>query len=210
MNDFAKTIYEKFFMRDLVGKIVPGAIIFFTAYTIILKPLDLQFSFPEYLNWLVGVILFASFLIIGLCVQMFGELLGLHSTHPKPLQIFFIRTKHGKKARELFDDRREKIQHSSNITDSSKDQREHFVVLKEGSGNTAVALFISFLVFNTKFSFKTNWQFYLIILILSILRYWSHLVHRSRQAYHEIKVLKLKGRNNYDEESIEKYIGRKL
>ena len=209
MNDFAKTIYEKFFMRDLVGKIVPGAIIFFTAYTIIPKPLFIAFSFPKYLNWLVGVILIASFLIIGLCVQMFGELLGLHSAHPKPLRVLFRKTKKGKKARELFDDRNEKIDQPK-ISDYAKDRRERFVVLKEGSGNNAVALFISFLAFITKFSFKTNWQFYIIILILSILCYWSHVVHRSRQAYYEIKVLKLKDHEDYNKESIKKYIGSKL
>ncbi|MBC8527387.1 MAG: hypothetical protein H8D22_11150 [Candidatus Cloacimonetes bacterium] len=210
MNGFAKTLYEKFFMRDLVGKIVPGAIIFLTAYTIIINSSDIiVFSFPKYLNLLVGVILFASFLILGLCVQMFGELLGLHSAHPRPLRILFFKTKLGKKSRELFDDRNEKIEQEK-ISDYAKDRRERFVVLKEGSGNTAVALFISFLVFITKFSFKTNWRFYIIILILSILCYWAHVVHRTRQAYYEIKVLKLKGHKDYDEESIEKYIGRKL
>jgi hypothetical protein len=67
-----------------------------------------------------------------------GEVLGLHSAHPRSLSI--LRTNQGQEARRLFRARQALFQ--KRAEESQKKQRERYVCLKEGSGNLSLSLFM--------------------------------------------------------------------
>jgi len=209
MAEFANILYKQFFLRDLLGKIVPGAIVFLALYSIIPKETVSVVSMPDSLDWLLGLVLFASFMLFGICVQTIGELSGLHSAHPRPL-IAFLQNEKGVKARNLFRERQARFGKEAN--DSQKEQRERYVYLKEGTGNFALALFIS------AFAVWGQWQLMILMVLISVLAYFTHMMSRSRQGYYEMKVLGLMpkaGEKNeqetrYIQEDIDKYIGREL
>jgi hypothetical protein len=95
------------------------------------------------------------------------------------------------------------------MTQLAASQRERFVALKEGSGNVAFALFLSSHSFINKF--RDNYLLILLLIILSSILYWSHIVHRSRQAYYEIDLLGLTNSDkNYQGKNLKKYIGKRL
>jgi hypothetical protein len=138
--EFANILYKNFFLRDLLGKIVPGAIAFLALYSIIPKDAVSIVSIPHTFDWLLGLVLFVSFMLFGTCVQTIGELLGLHSAHPRPL-VAFLRNEKGVTARDLFRGRMARFAKEAN--DTEKEQRERYIYLKEGTGNFALALLIS-------------------------------------------------------------------
>ena len=191
MGDFVNVLYKEFFLRDILGKIVPGTLVLISLFL---------FDPQEGLKGLVGSILpywsmkwiwLISSYFLGLGLQVLGELLGLLSAHPRPFRIFFYITEKGKKARESFRFRQVKFQEFTNKY--QKEQRERYVYLKEGSGNVAFGL----LLLAGAYVYKTcileihplNCILVGTILSVAIVLGFAHCVHRSRQAYYEKKVL---------------------
>ncbi len=197
MNDFAKVLYEKFFMRDFMGKLGPGAVfLVMVAYTLRGETLDIS-RVPTAILWVAGLP-FAY--LIGLGVQILGELLGLHSATPAPRYILFIPTKFS--VNTEFDKRLALIGKAKECewTVNAKEQRERFLVLKEASGNMSIAL-----LFGSIIAWSGLWGanlsiFYKIacILVAGVL-YLSHRIHAIRQANYETKVLREVGLLSEDE-----------
>jgi hypothetical protein len=105
MGDLAKILYEKFFMRDLLGKVGPG----FVATFAVLKTLDVDVTAVvprKEALWLLWVAALPALYIAGLALQISGERLGLHSASPKPrFLLFFSTTGNWAKANEDHDRR---------------------------------------------------------------------------------------------------------
>ena len=195
MSDFASIIYEKFFVRDLLGKILPGFIVTITLFSIC----DIQnFSdlIPFYeIRSILWVIILPWSLLTGLALQILGELLGLHSSSPRPKRIFFIipTCEAWKKVNKHFKKRLTKLKNASDTewTINAKEQRERFVYLKEGSGNLSLSLL--FLFIYLLISDKGYIQVLIPLFIFTLLLYWSHLLFATRQAEFEIRTMKESG-----------------
>lgn len=191
MGDFAKILYEKFFMRDLLGKIGPG----FVATFAVLVALDVDATtiVSEKTLWLLWVVAIPTLYIAGLSLQILGEQLGLHSASPKPryFLLFFSTTGNWAKANEDHDKRLVLTRNAPPYKwgDGAKQQLERFIYLKEGSGNFALALLVVLLsLFFDPTDLSTAIIIVLVIVILAL--FSSHVIHAKRQARFEILSLK--------------------
>lgn len=207
MGDFAKILYEGFFLRDLLGKIAPGGIVMMALFLTVPDVLKQALSVPDGIGWFFGLVLFAASLLLGLALQILGEFLGLLSAHPRPL--WFRRTERGQEARRLF--RARDALFPKKAEKSQKGVRERYVYLKEGSGNLAFAFFM------LAGALYGHPLAAIILAIIAAVLYYTHVVHRTRQAYYEMNVLGLlpdaptsPGIEKYTVEEIERYIGRDL
>ena len=204
MSDIIKVLYEKFLMRDLLGKVSPG----FVAVATVLSALDVKIAnlFPdERFLWILWVSALPVLFLVGLALQIVGEFIGLCSPSPRPRYILFRvgnlicwglhkLTKcdiflNWRNVNEDFDQR------VSIICSAPKEvleghfqaNYERFVYLKEGSGNMALVLFVVWiwLLQNTKWT-----DIRCIFLVALALALWaSHWLHAYRQAKFEILTL---------------------
>ena len=93
MDDFAKILYRKFFLRDVLGKIAPGliattAFLYFvgiTPETVVPKLVP-----NDNWRWLFFIAAVPIFHSIGLGLQIAGEWTGAHSYSPRPHHLLFI------------------------------------------------------------------------------------------------------------------------
>jgi len=188
MADFAKILYEKFLMRDVLGKVAPGGIVVLILLQAIGYPLSVlsTLKLPE--SGLAYFIVLPLFYLIGVALQIIAELLGLHSASPRPRYVFFRpATGNWAKLNEDFDARLAIIKSAptDKWIDGAKEQRERFVYLKEGSGNMAIALLIAAVILLV----KIQGYLFLICFTISIILYKSHIMHAERQAKYEINTL---------------------
>jgi hypothetical protein len=210
MGDLANVLYKQFFLRDLLGKVVPGTMVLLALYSIIPQEARNALALPDGSSWYMGLIWFAFSLVLGLGLQVVAEGLGFHSAHPRPLTICFRRYEKGEKVRDLFRSRQAQFQKTA--TESQKEQRERYVYLKEGSGNVAFGLLF------LAAAHLHNRQLLVTILIVALVLWYTHIVHRPRQAYYEIKVLDLlpdpsgvgDPHGKYSSDEIAKFIGKEL
>lgn len=197
MSDFAKVLYEKFFMRDYMGKLGPGAVVLvMVGYMLHGEGLDIS-RVPTALLWVPGLP-FAY--LIGLGVQILSELLGLHSASPAPRYILFIETKFS--ANTELDERMALIGKATDTqwTVNAKEQRERFVVLKEASGNMSMAVLIGLVLAWSGLGGANISVFHKVagIVIVGVL-YLSHRMNAIRQANYETNVLEKVGLLSGDE-----------
>ena len=197
MSDFAKVLYEKFFMRDFMGKLGPGAVVLaMVGYMLCGEGLAIS-RIPTALLWVAGLP-FAY--LIGLGVQILSELLGMHSASPAPRYILFSPTKFS--ANTELDTRMALISKATDTewTVNAKEQRERFVVLKEASGNMSMAVLIG-LVLAWFGLGGTNISVFLKVagIVVVCVLYLSHLIHANRQANYETNVLEKVGLLRNDE-----------
>jgi len=210
MGDLANILYKQFFLRDLLGKIVPGGLVALSLYSVLPEAARNALVVPNGSSWYVGLIWFALLLVLGLGLQIIAEWLGFHSAHPRPLTICFFRSAKGERARDLFRSRQADFQKTA--TEAQKEQRERYVYLKEGSGNVAFGLLFLAAIYHS------HWELLVAILAVALILWYTHIVHRSRQAYYEMKVLNLladssvgtKPPGAYTQEQISKFIGKEL
>lgn len=169
-------IYNKFYLRDLFGKIVPGLVLFLSIYIAVdhyLHNIGLQ------LNWILIIILLGSSWVLGFCVQSFGE------------SIFLIRyyTKNYNTESEFY---KCYILFQDKASTSEKENLERLVVIKEACGNYCSTLitggiFVHFVIWNAKgFCFfinclKTYWSLYLIAAFITVFLYRMHREHVKKQ-----------------------------
>jgi len=191
LGDFAKILYEKFFLRDVLAKITPGFVVL----------VAFVWSFLDHTIWdaLVnaqGLALWAIYLatlplcyITGLGLQIAGEVFGVHSPSPRPAGIWYFFWSDAKKA---FCDHRERLSSMQKIPDV-KDQRERYVVLKEASGNFCLALFVvGFGVFyvNPPWSSRGAIPILVFVVVAAFIMWVAHRIYGARQAAFEIRSLR--------------------
>ena len=202
MDSLLKVLYEKFFMRDILGKVTPGFIIVLT--------LLYFFGFTDYISnpnvqpkgpflFILYIIAIPICYLFGLGLQISGEIIALHSPSPKPLSFFCVyRRKSWIKA---FNEHRDRLAiintkiSEDNLRADIKAQRERFLYLKEGSGNLALALlFVSIIMIIKKpmspIILENRLSLIIILIICSLLLEITHYLHGSRQASFEIRALR--------------------
>lgn len=205
MNNLPKVLYEKFFLRDFLGKLGPGAMVTLLLFQTVGSP-------ESALRFLDGgfayFVTLPLFYVVGVSLQIIGERIGLHSSSPRPTHIFFFPTTgNWAKANEDFLTRYKLIRTapSEKWTNGLEEQRDRIVYLKEGAGNMALALAVSaiclFIMAQKSFS--------LLAVSGAFMLYISHIIYASRQAYFEISMLGAAGLLDPDtEESMITRIGR--
>ncbi len=195
--DIARIIYDDFFKRDLLGKLGPGSL----AVIAILDANQMDVFQLKVLKdhlWLLWIIALPTAYTLGLGLQILGELIGLHSGSPRPRYLLFFRTK-GKwrKTNDDFDNRLSLISNApvDQWLSTATRQRERFVVLKEASGNTALAVTVIFGCLLT--GHLVGWA--ILSGIVALVLYITHFLHAKRQATFEVNTLRRTGILNQDE-----------
>jgi hypothetical protein len=183
--EWLKYIYEKFFMRDLLGKITPGSVELYALVHLagVNDKVDVT-SWP----WPVWVLAAAASLITALAFQILAEWVGIHSASPRPRRVLFFPTwGNWKKINQDFRVRLSLITQATaqQWTPNAATQRERYVYLKEGSGNlgTAVLLVIPALALQDALICWALLAAFAIVLLA------THFVHAKRQAEHELHSL---------------------
>ena len=198
MNTLADVVYQKFFLRDILGKIVPGYVV----CTVLLDLFDLT-NTDLFLHWeLSSVVLvfteFGALYLAGFALQVAGELLGFLSASPKPHHVFFLPVGALKRwpmfARwwQVNEDSAERLFRMTSTTHQMNpktvEHRNFLSSLKEGSGNLALALFIGLM--NLWTSAGEPHLLSSVLLLLGIFFLWSgHLLFAKRQARFEVTAL---------------------
>jgi hypothetical protein len=118
------SIYDKFVLRDLFGKVVPGSLSMLSVAVGLYEPDDVNRLLAE-LHWSLIVIGAGVAWLMGFALQYTGQKLGLLKTHPGPSrQEFFPKW----------------VKFHATATDHQKIHAERLNVIKEACGNGAVAL----------------------------------------------------------------------
>lgn len=191
ISDIARIVYDDFFKRDLLGKVGPGSLVavaVLEVFQINIFSLQVLKMWP----WLFWIIALPIVYVLGLGLQITGELIGLHSSSPRPRYLFFFRSSgNWKSANDDLDNRISLISNAPPdkwLPGASK-QRERFVVLKEASGNMALAMIVIFVCLVNKHSIE--WT--ILSGIVAVVLYITHVLHAKRQATFEVNTLRHSG-----------------
>ena len=195
MEAFAKILYEQFFLRDALGKIAPGALTILAAIAVlspkfwghILSLNNEEFAGPFLFVFYVLVISICW--TVGLALQVVGEIIGLHSASSRPMGIFLIFGKKCKRrnlaALRYQRCRKQLIYQNLACNKDFKSNVERLVVLREASGNFALALLCASIFF----LIDNRCLISLALLAGGVLLLYSHYLHAAREAIFEIGTL---------------------
>ncbi|MEW6410415.1 MAG: hypothetical protein AB1488_09955 [Nitrospirota bacterium] len=199
MSDLAKILYERFFMRDVLGKVTPGFIVLLTflhLFGVNQLPIVPDMKLEGPIQVVVYVIIIPVCYLLGLGLQIFGESFGLHSPSPQPLK--FLLVLRLPSWAEAYNEHRNRLSMiNTKIADKDvradvKSQRERFVYLKEGSGNLALAFagLATALLFKSPDALKNESGTVIGLLFgLAAILEVSHYLHGARQSGFEIRAL---------------------
>ncbi|MGE0680313.1 MAG: hypothetical protein AB7P69_05320 [Candidatus Binatia bacterium] len=188
MDAFARVLYQKFFLRDVVGKIAPGGVV------VLALAQNLETMRTPGLP--LGLVLVALFFLIGLVLQVIGELLGLLSASPKPHHLFLLPVGWLQRILPLFtrwwqvnEDATERSVRllgvsSHQIVPEAFAYWEYLSALREGAGNLAVGLLAAVLLVASE-----NGQFGVLALLGFFVLLAAHKLLAKRQARFEITIL---------------------
>jgi hypothetical protein len=185
MDTFARILYQKFFLRDVVGKIAPGGL----AVLAVTQNLERLQSGGA----LLAFIALGVFFLLGLGLQVVGELIGLLSASPKPHHVFLLPVgwlqrlpmcAHWWRVNEDATERLLRLQCAlpGQVSAEALAYWEYLASLREGAGNLALALLV------TAVSFETG-AIGVVALLLFFLLWSSHKLFAKRQARFEISLL---------------------
>lgn len=131
MADLFQAFYTQFILRDLLGKVAPGALLLLAV-----SLTEISFSTAiEHISeasrevWVVTTVVAW---VVGLSLQGFGEILGLVKYHMK--------------LEDTTNWQRMQADFHAKATPSQEKHNERFVVIKEASGNAAVAIGLSIVI----------------------------------------------------------------
>lgn len=191
MDNLASVIYEKFFMRDLLGKLTPGAISMLAVFYL-LVPDAFNTLYMKSWPWIFWLLAIPLCLLAGLGLQIMGELLGVHAASPFPQWVVFVRIGgRWDRANRQFRTRQAIFLTTPDgkLPRAVQAQRERLVYLREGSGNLALALavWLGILMIKPIEGFGANVRASLFIVIAVLL--FCHFLHGARQAIIETRAL---------------------
>lgn len=185
MDTFARLLYQKFFLRDVVGKIAPGGIAVLAAVQSLER---LQVGGVLFTLVALGV-----FFLFGLALQVVGELIGLLSASPKPHHVLLVPVgwlqrapvfAHWWQVNEDATERLTRLQCAApgQISAEAMASWEYLAALRESAGNLALALLV------TALSFETG-SIGVVALLLFFVLWSAHKLFAKRQARFEITIL---------------------
>ena len=177
-NDVADALYSSYLARDFFAKVIPGAIVILALISPIYTSSEFDWARVEHIPTLAWLFAYGICWIAGFAVQALGEATGAVQAFP---------------ADETEEQGRERgvAFNASQLTQRDKSQDERFVVIKEATGNVAVAICLAIVVASAVLGFP-EWRLYLYVIVAMsgvVALYWFQLVHRRRQREHELKVL---------------------
>jgi hypothetical protein len=188
MDTLARALYQKFFLRDVVGKIAPGGIVIL-ALVQSLEALQVR-------GFAASLVLLALFFLIGLALQVIGELVGLLSASPKPHHVLFLPVgwlqrilplfTHWWQVNEDATERLVRLQCASahEIAPEALAYWEYLAALREGAGNLSIGLFVASLL-----AASESGQFGALALLSFFVLLAAHKLFAKRQARFEITIL---------------------
>ncbi len=191
MEELLKSLYEKFLLRDVLGKVTPGALATTaSAWALGYATPPLLTTLKDW-NW-YALALIPVFYLVGVALQIIGEFLGLHSAAPYPKAILLVPTR--KTWRQAYDDFSSRLSLIRRATSAqwppaAQEQRERFVYLKEGCGNMALALLLLALARPAWMAPHAFGQQSFLLALGALFMWLSHVIHARRQATFEIKTL---------------------
>jgi hypothetical protein len=180
--------YQKFFLRDVVGKIAPGGIVVLALVQNLETVRTTGVTF--------GLVLVALFFLIGLALQVIGELLGLLSASPKPHHLLLLPVGWLQRLLPFFTrwwqvnedatERSVRLQCASSqqIAPEALAYWEYLAALREGAGNLAIGLLAAVLL-----AASENGQFGVLALLGFFVLLAAHKLFAKRQARFEITIL---------------------
>jgi hypothetical protein len=168
-------IYNKFFLRDIFGKMVPGFLFCSTMY-----PWAEKFDFLPNLNMNTPmvIVLMGFSWIMGFCIQSFGEWIHLIRYYPK-----------SKNRLEFYE---EYIKFLGNASEFEKQNVERLVVIKEACGNLSISILATAILLNVFIInsqgiknaigfFVGYWSLYVVATLIFIFLLRMHRKHVQRQ-----------------------------
>lgn len=198
MQPFMNIFYQKFFLRDVVGKIAPGGVV---VLALVQNVETLRTT-----GLLLDLVFVALFFLIGLALQIIGELLGLLSASPKPHHFFLLPVGWLQRIGPLFtrwwqvneDSTERQVRLSdasaSQITPEAFAHWEYLAALREGAGNLSLGLLTAVLL-----AASENGQFGVLALLGFLVLLAAHKLFAKRQARFEITILARAGLLSVDE-----------
>jgi hypothetical protein len=176
IREILSLIYDRFYLRDFFGKIVPG-FIFCGGVYITLEKFDIIPIIEPNLP-MIFVLIGISW-ILGFCVQSFGELIKIIRYYPKSYE----------KREDFF---REYQNFQSKATEYEKEDVERFVVIKEACGNFCSAILLTCICCHLIFLnfcgyielwrvVKSFWSLYIVGLFVFCCLFYMHRAHVKRQ-----------------------------
>lgn len=198
MSTFARILYQKFFLRDVVGKIAPGGIV--------VLALVQNLETMRTTGFMLGLVLVAFFFLIGLALQVIGELMGLLSASPKPHHVFLLPVGWLQRLLPFFtrwwqvneDSTERQVRlysaSSSQIAPETLAHWEYLAALREGAGNLSIGLLVAVLL-----AASENGQFGVLALLGFFVLLAAHKLFAKRQARFEIIILARAGLLSADE-----------
>ena len=209
LGDFFSSFYSKFVLRDLCGKVVPGSIVLFALVSsVVWQEPTAVFDIPV-AGW---VIIYGLAWIAGFAVQALGEKTGGIRYYPKILE--------RKAWEDLLPVDLSSIEMSKPggnkdfgqrnwlgfyncfhgiASDAATQQRERFVVIKEGCGNSFMALIVLeiMIVLDVVLRWEMSWDTLrphlasgVLLCVLTYFLFVMHRLHVNRQFLHMLTVLK--------------------
>lgn len=175
-REILSLIYNRFYLRDFFGKIVPG-LVFCTSIYLTLK--DLEIVPPVELKPLLIIVLIGISWILGFCMQSFGEWIKLIRYYPSSYE-------------NQSDFLEDYINFQSQATEHEKEDVERLVVIKEACGNLCSTFLLSciclHLIFLNACGFtilqhfiRSFWSLYVVGLLVFCFLFRMHRIHVKRQ-----------------------------
>ncbi len=174
INSIVDKLYEKFLLRDVFAKIVPGTLLLFSC----IYSSSLNYKATMDIMKVSWIIMIGLAWTLGFVVQGVGELLRIIKYYTKDYT-----------TKEQWYEAYIKFKESA--TREEKSNCERFVVIKEATGNLAMSLLISLIMINLSFYFN-NYTLSeisgvsiifssVVTLILVAVLIYMHRVHVTRQ-----------------------------
>jgi hypothetical protein len=175
LSSILDKIYEKFLLRDIFAKIVPGLILIVTVFYVVTGDIAKIEKLTQ-LSWISWIILIGFEWIVAFGIQSIGEALKL---------IRYYTDNYDSDERWYIDYNK----FLSKATPAEKSNCERFVVIKEATGNLSLSIFISTVLILIKllltdFNIIKNTGFWLIsifVFIFGVFLQRMHRVHVERQ-----------------------------
>jgi len=176
-KEIADALYSSYLARDFFAKVVPGAIVIAAAVSPIYSS-GSDWGKIEHIPMLAWLFAYGICWIVGFSVQAIGEASGVVRAFPGDEA-----EDQGRKRGVAFN--------ASHLTQRDKAQHERFVVIKEATGNVAVAICLAGIV-SASLHVVPEWRLFLyvtFIIVVVIALHWFQKVHQRRQRDHELNIL---------------------
>ena len=181
-------LYERFLIRDIIGKLTPGFIVLLTFYYSLNDSIfHISLKDP---NFKIAVwLIFPISYLIGIILQIVGELIGLHWTCRAPKFILLFPTGGIGYFKKYHEELLNNVRDLSLMAgDTVRILDERNIALKEGAGNFSLALLVLIVAGFISPNLDTS-RYAIPLTILCVSGFVSHYVLMRRQIAYESKII---------------------